>query len=155
MLNRRSFPLVAMGLSAFLWACGGGDTSETSDAETPNETSTEQPQEQAGLDLSNVQLPEGVTAGMVNSGAELYPTQACTACHMADATGGPLAPDLTDDEWINIDGEFEQIIQVITEGIAEPIEYPSPMLARGGTTMTDDQIRDVAAYVYAISRGAS
>ncbi len=98
-------------------------------------------------------LPEGVTAEMAREGQELFHgAGVCVTCHLRGGGGGPLAPDLTDDAWLNIDGEYESIVNVIIAGVAQPQEYASPMLPRAGTTITDDQVRAIAAYVYTLSR---
>ncbi len=152
----RGSKLTALSLSALLWACGGGDADATNEADTPAPApAAQETPAQEGVNLAGVTLPEGVTAEMVNRGATLYPVQPCTACHLPNLQGGPLAPNLTDGEWLNTDGGFEGIVTVITEGVAEPRQFPGPMLARGGTSLTDDQIRDIAAYIWAMSHGAS
>ena len=66
--------------------------------------------------------------------------------------GGPLAPPLTDDEWLNIDGEYESIIEIITNGVPVPVEYPGQMAPRANRPLTDEQVRAVAAYVFTLSR---
>ena len=73
-------------------------------------------------------------------------------CHLRGGAGGPLAPNLTDDVWLNIDGEYESIVNVVVTGVPQPLEHPGQMLARAGTSITDDQVRAVAAYVYTLSR---
>ncbi len=108
------------------------------------------------MDLTGITLPEGVTAEMVQAGAEMYPTQVCTACHGPDGSGVPsVGPDLTDDVWINSDGTYEAIVGTILNGVAEPKEHASPMMPKGGMpSITDEQVRQLAAYVYALSHGA-
>jgi mono/diheme cytochrome c family protein len=36
--------------------------------------------------------------------------------------------------------------------VPTPKQHPAPMPARGGGQITDDQVREVAAYIYSISR---
>ena len=67
--------------------------------------------------------------------------------------GGPLAPDLTDDVWLNIDGSYESIVQNIMTGVPEPKEHPGLMLPKGGAPITDEQVRAVGAYVWTLSNG--
>ncbi len=98
-------------------------------------------------------LPEGVTVAMAREGQDIFHGEGvCVTCHLRQGAGGPLAPDLTDDVWLNIDGEYESIVNIVTTGVPQPIEHPGQMLARAGTAITDDQIRAVAAYVYTLSR---
>ncbi len=98
-------------------------------------------------------LPAGVTAEMAQEGQDIFHgAGVCVTCHLRGGTGGPLAPDLTDDTWLNIDGEYESIINIVMTGVPQPQEAPGPMLARAGTSITDDQVRAVAAYVFTLSR---
>ncbi|HSJ23036.1 MAG TPA: cytochrome c [Longimicrobiales bacterium] len=100
-----------------------------------------------------VELPPGVTQDMVAQGEALYATGGnCQACHAAGGTGTPLAPALNDGGWIHIDGSFDEIVRIISDGVAQPAQYPAPMPARGGAPISDDDVRLIAAYVYAISR---
>ena len=64
-----------------------------------------------------------------------------------------MAPNLTDSEWINTDGTFDGIVQTVITGVPEPEQHPSPMLPKGGTAITDEDVRAVAAYVWSLSQG--
>ncbi len=98
-------------------------------------------------------LPEGVTVEMAQEGQDLFHgAGVCVTCHLRGGGGGPLAPDLTDDVWLNIDGEYESIVNLVMTGVPLPQEHPGPMLPRAGTSITDDQVRAVAAYVFTLSR---
>jgi len=76
----------------------------------------------------------------------------CFACHGADAKGTPLAPDLTDAKWLNIDGSLAAITKLVKEGVAAPKEHPTPMPAMGGATLTDKELQAVASYVFSLSQ---
>jgi mono/diheme cytochrome c family protein len=108
--------------------------------------------QQAGPDLASVQLPPGVTAEMVTAGQQVFSTTTCFSCHGMNGAGGPLAPALNDAEWLNIDGSFDAIAQIVTNGVPTPKQFPAPMPARGGAPLTDEQVRQVAAYIYSMSR---
>lgn len=97
------------------------------------------------------ELPPGVTQEMVDEGQQLYGT-VCVACHGAGGVGGPVGPALNDQNWIHIGGSFDELVQIITAGVPQPRQYPAPMPPRGGGPFTDDQIRAISAYVYALSR---
>ena len=98
-------------------------------------------------------LPEGVTVAMAREGQDIFHGEGvCVTCHLRQGAGGPLAPDLTDDVWLHIDGEYESMVNIIMTGVPVPQEHPGQMLARAGTSITDDQVRAVAAYVYTLSR---
>ncbi len=146
---RRMWALAAL---AALAACGGGEPAqEAPAAETaaPAETPATQT---AALDLTGLTLPEGVTAEMVNAGAAAWPTQACIACHGPDAKGvTALAPDLTDGNWLHSDGTFESLKALIISGVPQPKESAGPMLPRGGTSIDDTMVANLAAYIWAIS----
>src|SRR5690606_18612418 len=118
---------------------------ETPQAEAP-------PQQQPG---AGVELPPGVTPEMVAQGQQIYSSNGlCFTCHGPDATGIPnLGPSFRDNEWLNIDGSYDAIVQVIQTGVPQPKEAASPMPPMGGAQLTDEQVRAVAAYVYSLSHG--
>jgi mono/diheme cytochrome c family protein len=98
------------------------------------------------------ELPAGVTQEMVDEGQEIYAASVCVACHGVAGAGGPIAPALNDTGWLNIDGSFESIVQVIRDGVPQPRQYPAPMPPMGGASFSDEQLRALSAYIYAISR---
>jgi mono/diheme cytochrome c family protein len=103
--------------------------------------------------VAAVDLPEGVTQEMVTAGQTVFGGPGmCFACHGANGVGGPLAPALADSEWLNIDGSYDEIVTIINNGVATPVQFAAAMPPRGGAPITDEQVREVAAYVYSISR---
>ncbi len=106
------------------------------------------------VDVDPAILPEGVTLAMAQEGQEIFngAKGICFTCHLREGTGGPLAPSLTDAEWLNIDGEYESIVEVVVAGVPQPTQYPGVMQPRAGRPLTDEQVRAVAAYVYTLSR---
>jgi len=99
-------------------------------------------------------LPEGVTPAMVTSGKELFGGKGlCLACHGPDAKGG-LGPDLTDTEWLHGEGRFTEIVARILLGVPDEDSITGQsMPPKGGSTLTEEEIRAVAAYVWTLSRG--
>ena len=99
-------------------------------------------------------VPEGVTDTMVQEGQEIFAgVGICAVCHGLDATGA-IGPNLTDAEWLLDDGEYEQIVARILEGVtaAEATFRPgATMPPKGGAAITDAQVRAVAAYVWTLS----
>ena len=90
---------------------------------------------------------------MVQEGQQVFNGAGiCYTCHTAGGTGGPLAPDLTDETWLNVDGEYASIVELVNTGVAQPKEHPGAMLPRAGMPLTDAQVAAVSAYVYALSR---
>jgi mono/diheme cytochrome c family protein len=108
------------------------------------------PRQQVGADVA---LPEGITLEMVQAGQRVFQTTTCFTCHAMDGRGTPLGPNLRNGEWLNSDGSVEGIEAVVRTGVARPVRYPAPMPAMGGARLTDEQIRQLAAYVYAIGHG--
>ena len=156
-MNRNSFAVLVTGLAAMSWACGGGDQAGQADAPAPEAPAAEAPAAEApapsGSDLSGVDLPDGVTAEMVQAGADLWPTQICATCHGPTGEGvDGLGPNLSDDAWLNSDGTYEAIVATITDGVPEPKEFAAPMMPKGGmASITDEQVQQLAAYIYAMS----
>jgi len=103
-------------------------------------------------------LPTGVTAAMITEGDTIFNTKSCKNCHLPNGVGGPRAPNLTDQTWIHIDGSYDAIVNLVTTGFTKAEQkdpqYPFSMNPRGGgrpPTLTDDQIKAVAAYVWSLS----
>jgi len=133
-------------------ACGGSEPpAETPEAAAPAAAVEAPPAAPA------VALPEGVTAEMVQAGATLYAGGTCAGCHGPAGTGTPgIGPDLTDAIWLTGDGSIDSIVEVINTGVPTPKEHPGPMPAKGGNaSLTDEQVRQIAAHVYAISHGGN
>lgn len=141
-------------LTGALVACGGGGDAG-GDAATPPPAPP--PAAAPPAAPAAVELPAGVTQDMVTQGQAIFSGAGlCSTCHAPDGSGGPLAPNLRDQTWLNIaSGTYDEIVGVVTSGVAEPQEHPAPMPARGGSTISDDQVRQVAAYVYTLSHGGS
>jgi mono/diheme cytochrome c family protein len=74
----------------------------------------------------------------------------CQACHGANAKGTQLAPDLTDSQWLNIDGSYASIAQLVRTGVPHPKQHPAPMPPMGGVSLTSQQVCAVSAYVYSL-----
>ena len=152
--------LVAVGLSA----CGGDASANgdaAADAEAAQVVAADEAVEMADAetvaeaDMMDQELPEGVTPAMVEEGKGIYSGAGiCMSCHGAAGEGIPnLGANLTDDEWLHIDGSYESIIQNILEGVtAQQSSSGVPMPAKGGTAITDDQVKAVAAYVWTLSK---
>ncbi len=99
-------------------------------------------------------LPPNVTDAMVKRGDELFHGDGrCAKCHGADSKGTTKGPGLTaPKKWININGDYDEIVGVVTKGVPEPKEHDAPMPARGKAHLSDDDVRAVSAYVWSISR---
>ncbi len=97
-------------------------------------------------------IPQGATKEMVAKGNEIYHKQGlCYACHGQDAKG-LVGPNLTDDVWLHSKGTFEDIVKQVTTGVTkEQSKSGVPMPAKGGSSISDDDVKAVAAYVYSLS----
>lgn len=100
-----------------------------------------------------VALPPGVTQPQVDEGKQIFHGPgACFGCHGQNAAGGPLAPALNDTQWLHIDGSLDAITDIIMKGVPQPKQFPAPMPPKGGASISDAQVRAVAAYIFSISR---
>ncbi|MBI3325838.1 MAG: cytochrome c [Nitrospinae bacterium] len=96
------------------------------------------------------------TAGDLGQGKEVY-AQFCASCHGETGKGdGPAAPaltpkpkDLSDKGYMGTKSD-EQLFKVVKEGGAAG--GLSPLMPPWGTSLTDDQIRDVIAYLRSLAK---
>lgn len=150
MRNVRRHAVFLCTLSAVL-ACGGEGAPADDTATVPGTAAAPgTPAAPAGAFTDASITPE-----MVALGDNIFKGQAagglCYTCHGPDAKGGPLAPDLTDQQWLHGDGSLSFIAEVVRNGIAQPKQHPAPMPAFG-TTLDEQQVRAVSAYVYSLTR---
>jgi cbb3-type cytochrome c oxidase subunit III len=96
--------------------------------------------------------PAGVTPAVIAKGDSIFhKTGLCYACHGSNAQGA-VGPSLTDAEWIHGDGSYDMIVATVTSGIPkEKAKNGIPMPAKGGSSITDEEVKAVAAYVYSLS----
>lgn len=110
-----------------------------------------------GLAQSVDSLPTGVTADMIAQGKTLFDGPGiCTACHGTDAKGVKgLGPNLTDAEWLHDDGSYAAIRAAVEKGVPANLSKTGMVMPpRGGSQLTDEQVKAVAAYVWRLSHGA-
>lgn len=96
-------------------------------------------------------LPSGVTAAMIQEGNTIFHGPGtCFTCHGQDAKGTSLAPDLTMTThlWVST---YPTYVDLIKKGVPQPKQHPAPMLPRGGSSITDEQVAAVAAYEWSLS----
>jgi mono/diheme cytochrome c family protein len=101
----------------------------------------------------SVGLPPGVTPALVQEGQVLYSSSGlCFACHGPTGRGVPGAgPDLSDGDWLHGDGSFDFLLGRILGGVsATESKSGAIMLPKGGSQITDDQAKAVAAYVWSL-----
>lgn len=162
MTNRHWMMLVAV--AAFgLAACGGDANGSDEPSETEDtagqvadeaDDATDETDDAAASALSQ-ELPEGVTMAMVEEGKSIFEGAGiCVTCHGQDGAGLPnLGGDLTDEEWLHSDGSYEAIVETVMTGVtADASTVGVPMPAKGGTNISDEQVRAAAAYVWTLSK---
>ena len=121
-----------------------------------------------GLVLGLVMLA-GVRPAAAQAGGEAAPSAAliakgdtvfhktgmCYACHGSNAEG-TVGPNLTDAEWIHGDGSIDMIVATVTSGIPkEKSKSGIVMPPKGGSSISDEEVKAVAAYVYSLSHKGS
>ena len=155
-MKRTTFKLGGrvLALSAISIVVGCSGRGATEDAEVDLGAASRPAAPESAVAAAPVERPAGITDAMVQEGAQIYAGAGiCAACHLADGTGS-IGPDLTDSEWLIGDGEFEQLVEQILEGVSAAEATNSLgaiMPPRGGAAITDAQVRAVAAYVWTLS----
>jgi mono/diheme cytochrome c family protein len=98
------------------------------------------------------QLPQGVTQGLIDKGNGIFHKDGlCYACHGADAKG-MVGPNLTDDVWIHSKGSYDEIVAQVIKGVTkEESKSGVVMPPKGGSSISDDDVKAVAAYVWSLS----
>jgi cytochrome c5 len=145
MIFARSFRPLVIAVATMTVACHARSASSASSASTaPSPARAAKPA-----------MPPGVTAAMIASGDSIFNNRSCKNCHLVGGVGGPRGPNLTDSQWIHIDGSYDAIVNLVTTGFtkAEQVDkdYQFSMNPRGGVNLSDADIRAVAAYVYSLS----
>lgn len=97
-------------------------------------------------------LPTGVTQDMIQKGNEIFHKNGlCYACHGPEAKG-LVGPDLTDDVWLHSKGSYEEIVAQVMKGVPkEESKSGIVMPPKGGSSIGDDDVKAVAAYVWSLS----
>jgi len=101
-------------------------------------------------------LPAGVTKEAIAKGDEIFHGSGlCFACHGNDAKGA-VGPNLTDDEWLHSKGSYEEIVKQVMTGVPKEVSKSGNIMPpKGGSSITDDEVKAVAAYVWSLSHKAS
>lgn len=99
-------------------------------------------------------LPPGVTMALVERGKAVFEgVGGCYNCHGPDAHG-LLGPNLTDGNWRHAKGSYLSILGVVLDGVpASASTSGIAMPARGGSTINEDEVQAVAAYVWHLTHG--
>jgi mono/diheme cytochrome c family protein len=156
MMARSFGSLTALTLA--LVACGGGGEQQQQPAAQAPTTQAAAPAAQPSTEGAQTApatgLPPGVTQAMVDEGKQLFnsPTAICYTCHGENGKGmAGLGPNLGDSEWLHSDGSYDAIVKQIETGVPAAQSKSGIMMPpRGGSSITDDQVKAVAAYVWSL-----
>ncbi|HEX6105840.1 MAG TPA: cytochrome c [Gemmatimonadales bacterium] len=90
----------------------------------------------------------------VAAGRELYHgLGACAGCHGENGVGTPDGPELVGGVWEQGDGSMEWLVHMTRHGgLGVRSRSGDPQAMRGPTVLDSAQVRQVAAYVWSISR---
>ena len=153
--------MMLVAVAAFGLAACGGDANGSDSASEMDDTAGQMADDAAdgGGETANEamsqELPEGVTMAMVEQGDQIFHGAGiCATCHGADGAGLPnLGGNLTDADWTHSDGSYGAIVETIMNGVsAEESTVGVPMPPKGGTNISDEQVRAAAAYVWTLSK---
>jgi mono/diheme cytochrome c family protein len=136
-------PACRLPLFAILLLTGAAPAmAQTSQATPPAKTEAAKSPGAAGATYS----PE-----MVAKGDALFHGSAnCYACHGSKGEG-LVGPNLTDAEWLHSKGSYEEIVAQIHAGVPKDSSKSGvPMPPKGGATLTDDDVKAIAAYVHSL-----
>ncbi len=138
MTSRALALIVVLPAALSLLGCGGSRSTPAASAPAPSNG-----------------LPADVTPAMVAAGDSLFNApRSCNGCHGKGGVNGRNGPNLTTGKYEHIDGSYASIVHIVTVGIPrDSIKHPEhrfPMRPRGGHDYTDEQIRNLAAYVWTL-----
>lgn len=141
--------IVVLPAAFSLLGCGGSRSTPAASAPAP----AGGPAEMAAAPSNG--LPAGVTAAMVAAGDSLFNApRSCNGCHGKGGVNGRNGPNLTTGKYEHIDGSYASIVRIVTGGIPKDsikhAEHRFPMRPRGGHDYTDEQIANLAAYVWTL-----
>lgn len=105
---------------------------------------------------TNSEAPSGASASpLIAQGDAVYHGPGnCYACHGSKGEG-LVGPNLTDAEWIHSKGTLEEIEAQIIHGVSkEESKSGIPMPPKGGSTISDEDVKACAAYVHSLSQKA-
>lgn len=152
MKSRQSIWIVAAALAL---ACSSGEE-PAKPAPAPPATEKPAPPAPAPEPEKAPEPPPSARPADAARGAPLYATY-CATCHGPEGNGdGPAAAGLEPKPASHSDGTYmntlsnEHLFKVIKEG--GPAVGKSPLMAPWGGTLSDEQIRDVIAFVRTLAK---
>jgi len=100
-----------------------------------------------------IKRPDQVTDSAVARGRELFHGAGnCSACHGVEGVGTDSGAPLAQGVWLHGEDSYEGILSRVVHGIPmETSTRGTAMPMRGWNTLSNQEVRDVAAYVWVIS----
>lgn len=97
--------------------------------------------------------PLQVTDSAVARGREVFHGAGnCSACHGLEGVGTDSGAPLAQGVWLHGEDSYEGILARVVHGIPRDVSTRgTTMPMRGWNTLSDQEVRDVAAYVWTIS----
>jgi cytochrome c oxidase cbb3-type subunit 3 len=107
----------------------------------------------AGSAAAQTAGPTAASPAQIAKGDTIFhKTGLCYACHGSNAEG-TVGPNLTDAEWIHGDGSVAMIAATVTAGVPkEKAKSGIPMPPKGGSSISDEDVNAVAAYVHSLTK---
>ena len=100
---------------------------------------------------SGAARPAAAQAAIAKGDTIFHKAGLCYACHGSNAEGA-VGPNLTDGEWIHGDGSYDFIVATVTAGVPKENAKSGIMMPpKGGSTISDEDIKAVASYVHSLS----
>jgi glucose/arabinose dehydrogenase/mono/diheme cytochrome c family protein len=108
----------------------------------------------AGQAAAGLPVPPGSSSQQVALGARVFEGKVggatCAGCHGSDGKGSGIGADLTAGTWLWSDGSVSGIEQTITQGVPHPKQHNGVMPPMGGVQLSQNDLKAVAAYVWAL-----
>lgn len=142
------YPWTRFGLLAALMTAGSVPAAAQATPETSATPATPQATSEAPAGGSSSAL-------IAQGDAVFHGPGNCYACHGSKGEG-LVGPNLTDSEWIHSKGTLAEIEAQILHGVPkEESKSGIPMPPKGGSTISDEDVKACAAYVHSLSQKGS
>jgi glucose/arabinose dehydrogenase len=109
----------------------------------------------AAAEAATLTPPPGFSPAQLALGEQIFHGKAragtCAGCHGTNGGGSPMGSSLIGGQWLWTDGSVGAIARVIATGVAKPKHATGAMPPKGGSPLSDSDVRAVAAYVWALN----
>lgn len=137
------------GLIIFLAMAGAVPVAAQTTSETST-TSQPTPTSDSAAPSGTADAGSPAAALIARGDAVFHGPGNCYACHGSKGAGS-VGPSLADETWVHSKGTLEEIAAQVIRGVPkEESKSAIAMPPRGGGTLSDDDVKAVAAYVYSL-----